>query len=126
MVATLLVDKDIEAGRSVVERLDRAGFPLSGAFWLYNSETDLWTLYLVTPLVDQEVSEIDESDAILGEDSPVKLVDISLISPNNPKVHQLAKTHKTGPGIHGIRLYHNFAGDEYIERGYIYRMNLED
>ena len=38
MVKEVLVDKQIEAGRELTERLDRVGFPVTASFWWYDSD----------------------------------------------------------------------------------------
>jgi hypothetical protein len=44
MVQEILVDKQIEAGRVLTDRLDKAGFPVTASFWLYDSEENEWRM----------------------------------------------------------------------------------
>jgi hypothetical protein len=46
-----LVTEQIEAGRTLIERLAANGIPITAATWVKESDSWQWYLYLVTPLV---------------------------------------------------------------------------
>ena len=71
MVKTILVERDLEEGRRLLERLDvkeaetapasgrtraatlpRTKVPVQAAFWWYLPESQEWRLIIATPLVD--------------------------------------------------------------------------
>ena len=46
MVASLLLELDIQDGRELIERLDAGGVPPVVAFWAHESESERWRLIL--------------------------------------------------------------------------------
>ena len=54
MDSIALVEEQIRAGHKLVERLNRAGIPVTAAAWVKPTERFRWYLYLVTPLVSEE------------------------------------------------------------------------
>jgi hypothetical protein len=55
MGATALVSEDVAAGHAVIEALDSGGFPVAAAFWLYDSERDVWKLWIGTPRAGKDL-----------------------------------------------------------------------
>jgi len=49
-----LVDVDITSGKKILDILDKAGFKVIVAFWLYTSEFEAWRLYIASPAVEAE------------------------------------------------------------------------
>src|SRR4029077_9994653 len=43
-----LVDVDITSGKKILDILDKAGFKVIVAFWLYTSEFEAWRLYIAS------------------------------------------------------------------------------
>jgi hypothetical protein len=120
---------DPEAGRHLIEALDRSDFPLPAAFWLYNPYANEWKLWIATPLVDQNRLEVVygrlyEIARTLPE-FPALLSSIILTSPKNDLILQLKSVIRTGPSdIAGIRFTQNVVNGVYIEDAYIYRLAL--
>lgn len=118
---------DERAGRNLVQALDSAKFPVSGALWLYQPEADGWRLLIVSPRVtgsslSKLFSQLHEIARKLPE-FPLLLSSVSLVSPDDPLIVQLRKALKTGPNdIGGIRFSRNVIDGTYIEDAYIYRL----
>jgi hypothetical protein len=51
MAQDTLVSEEIEDGKCLLEWFAQEGIPVSAAFWLKESDSGWWYLYLVTPLV---------------------------------------------------------------------------
>jgi hypothetical protein len=124
MAKASLVDEDIQAGRRLIEVLDRRGVEIVGALWYYTSE-DGWRLLLATPSRDREgpIQAYQRIQEALGEQTAL-LMDISVRSPSDRLVQLLAGVVHTGPGIAGIRFTANAIDGMFIEDAYIYRLNL--
>ena len=124
MVTKILVERDIEAGRSLVEELDRQQVPVSAAMWLYDDGDERYRLTIATSIYDSGPLEaygtvrrvLDRLDA---ETRP-SLPDVNIVSPNDPIVQAIHKTVKTGPGIGGIRFSGSTINGIYVEDAWIY------
>ncbi len=118
---------DERAGRNLVQALDAAKFPVSGALWLFNPEADDWRLLIVSPRVTENslskaFTQLHQIARKLPE-FPLLLSSVSLVPPDNPLIVQLRKALKTGPDdIAGIRFSRNVIDGTYIEDAYIYRL----
>src|SRR5438094_8112883 len=101
MDRTLLVMFPLEAGNQLVEALDKDGFDVQAALWLYRSESDTWSLIIASKLVDKigsteayirilsKLKSIRESLEPLVNDLYMK--DITILSPTNSLVRALRK-----------------------------------
>jgi hypothetical protein len=49
MYKTILVAKDIENGRRIVDRLEKDGWRMDAVFWFHSEENDRWKLVIVSP-----------------------------------------------------------------------------
>jgi hypothetical protein len=118
---------DEKAGRNLVQALDAASFPVSGALWLFRPEADDWRLLIVSPRLTESslskaFSQMHQIARKLPE-FPLLLSSVSLIPPDDPLIVQLRKAIKTGPSdIGGIRFSRNVIDGTYIEDAYIYRL----
>jgi hypothetical protein len=118
---------DEKAGRNLLEALDAANFPVSGALWLFNPEADDWRLLIVSPRVtDNSLSKAFTQLHQIAQklpEFPLLLSAVSLVPPQDPLIVQLRKALKTGPtDIAGIRFSRNVIDGTYIEDAYIYRL----
>src|SRR3712207_2306588 len=88
MDKTILVERDIEEGRKLLDLVDAADIPVVAAYWLYRIESGRWRLVLATPLVEtvgstyvyRRLREMFEAGA--GVD--VALDDVSVVGPRDP------------------------------------------
>jgi hypothetical protein len=133
MDSNTLSPKKIEEGASLVSKLDRGGFIIASAFWLYEkSRVPSWKLYLAStspPINVKEdpikahhiLSEIAQLPSAFTHLSPD---DIQLIPLDHPFITNISKSIQTGPGTVGMRLTGNQFDEFFVEDLYIYRMNL--
>jgi hypothetical protein len=125
MVAEILVSEDIEAGRNVIEALDKANFPVEAAFWLYESNLERWTLWIATPRAggDLQKAYMTVLD-ILSRVSDREILDLPRIRleiPQNRTV-EAVKSLIEVKGLSDVRMRYNL-GDHgvFIEDTLIYR-----
>ena len=127
MDTTVLVDRDIENGRRLIDDLDRSKFVLDGALWFYFAETGEWRLLLVSPLVDtigpkRCYTVIQSAIEDLPQDFRISLERISVISPKDNLVRLLRIAISTGRKISTIRFTRNTINGVFIEDALIYRL----
>lgn len=124
MGATALVNEDIAAGRAVVEALDSGGFPVAAAFWLYDSERDVWKLWIGTPRAVKDLQKaFMKVGEILSSTTDREVLDLSrirLVTPDDPMVRAIGSVIHM-KGLSDVRLKSNLANGIYIEDALIYR-----
>lgn len=54
MYKTVLVAKDVENGRRILDRLNREGWNVTAAFWFHSEEEGRWKLVIVSPDVSDK------------------------------------------------------------------------
>lgn len=128
MDKTVLVERDIDGGRRIVEALDEADFPLVAALWLYLPEPAVWRLFLASSAVDEQgprhaYSTIQSVVDKLLPPVTIDLDDISAVGEYDPLVSNLRIFAGTDgkPFVGGVGLSKAVVGDVYVENAYIYR-----
>jgi hypothetical protein len=124
----VLVSIDIEAGKKLLEILDKTNMEITSAFWFYLSEIEEWRLILATKLVEKEgprkaYTNLLENIGNYVKDIDIPLEAITLISPNDPLNLLLREAIQTGHGISGIRFSGNVINGILIKDSYLYRIN---
>jgi hypothetical protein len=127
MDSAILVEKDKEDGRRLIEALDKSKFNLKGALWFYFSDSSEWRLLLVSPLVDTEgpsscyrvIQSVIED---MPQDFGIALERISVLSPRDKLIRLLKVAIHTGKGISTIRFRRNTINGVFIEDALIYRL----
>lgn len=127
MDKTVLVEKDIQEGKELIEALDKADFQVQAAMWFYFTDSDEWRLLIASPLVEKNGPKKAYSfiQSVLTHLSPptgISLKDISTLSPAHHPISLLRVAIRTGPGISGIRFAGNVVNNILIEDAYIYRI----
>lgn len=127
MDKTVLVEKDIQEGKRLIEALDKADFQAEAAMWFYLTDSDEWRLLIASPFVEKNgpkkaYSFIQSVLAQLSPSSEIPLKDISVLSPKDQLISLLRTAIRTGPGISGIRFTRNVINNRLIEDAYIYRI----
>ena len=127
MDKTTLVDTQIEAGKKLVDALDKSKFKIVGALWFYYPASDEWKLLFASPLVD-----------ILGPTRCYNLIltilqdigldfqlftNISVLSPKDKLIQLLKTAIHTDNGISAIRFSRNTINGVFIEDALIYRLS---
>ena len=122
-----MVDRWLEDGKRLIERLDRVGLIVDAALWFYFSESEEWRLVIATPKVDTEgprsaYAKIAEAIAAIGEPFSIDLSQITAVSPHHPIVTSLRKFFVTRKNaILGNKINKLVLDDIYFEDAYMYR-----
>ncbi len=121
----LLVEKDIDAGKHLVETMEARGFPVVAAYWLRRDESDRWSLRLaVTGERSNEADRaLSDANRELGDPIRIRWRGLSALQANDPQVVQFRLNAGT-PGspyfaVDGFREYG--VGDLSLDAAYIYR-----
>jgi len=120
-----LSDKQIDAGRELTERLEKAGFPVTASFWLYDSDIADWRLTLALQAVDLEGTRKVYMKIMdfMAEDENLKnsldLRDIYLAGPEDSLIRSFRKLRQRKLG--GTRLRGTAVGGRYVEDAYVYK-----
>ena len=125
-----LVEAEEDAGRSLVEALDRIDLPSVAALWMYFSEHGEWRLVIG---VDAAMLERKggyhgvyvKISEVLGENPDIKKrVDLSrvkVVSSNDALIQALKNVVRFN-GLDGVRFSNNSVNGIFIEDALIYRM----
>jgi hypothetical protein len=125
MVAEVLASEDIAAGRTVIEALDKANFPVEAAFWLYESNRERWSLWIATPRAGEDLGKaylsVRQILDTVSDRKVLELPQITLALPSDRTVEAVRSLIKV-KGLSDVRMRHNL-GDHgvYIEDTLIYR-----
>lgn len=128
LVKEALLSEMLVAGADLIERLEKAGFPLAAALWLYLPESGLWRFVIASPEVGtvgpkKTYKKIQSVAARIPLDVPrVALNDISVVDTNDALVATLQAALKPSNGVSGLRLTKTVLNGLFIEDAYIYRM----
>lgn len=128
MDTTILVDKDIEDGRKLIEALDKSMSNLVGALWFYYSDSREWRLLLVSPLVDSAgprncYKVIQSVIEHMSRDFGISLSRISVLSPTDNLIRLLKVAIRTGKEISEIRFTSSTINGVFVEDALIYRLS---
>ena len=127
VVKEALTDDMIRNGAALVAWLDARGFPVSSAFWLYEEETNRWTLMIASPRSDdgepmEAIRAVRQAiDAMPQAGRPLTLFDTTVVGPRYLPVALLRKVFDTGPVISSIRYTFNMIDGVIIDDALIYR-----
>lgn len=119
--------KLINAGRRLIESLDRSDFEVIAALWLYLSEPDEWRLIIASPTEHEKGPRkaYIAIQSVLNTSLPpieIPLQNISVVSPDDNLIRTLQGLISTGSGISGIRFKQCSFNNLFIEDAYIYRV----
>ena len=122
----LLVDNYITEGKTLIKRLDKAGFPVTSAFWFFDTGSDDWKLILATPYYDTKGPHdtYQEISKYMKKIEEISLKNIQTLSPNNQLISLLKSVLITEKNaIMGIRFTGNTINNIFIPDAYIYRLS---
>lgn len=128
LVKETLAGEMTSAGAELITRLDKAGFSVFAALWLYLPESETWRLIIASPEVrldgpKKAYKKIQSVLARIPLDKPrISLSDISVLDSKDPFITSLKAAIQTDKGISGIRLIKTSVNGHFIEDAYIYRM----
>lgn len=119
-----LVSEEVAAGHNVVAALDAAGFPAKAVFWLYDDDTDVWKLWIATPLAGEDLQKAYlKVDSILSANTSGTVLDLSrikLVRPDDPMVRAI-RSAVSVKGLADVRFKGNVVNGIYIADALIYR-----
>lgn len=123
----ILVEKDIEDGKMLIEELDRSNFKLFGALWFYFADSEEWRLLFISPLIDVEgpkscYNTVQSVKAHMPQDFGISLERISILSPSDRLVQLLRVAIRTDTGLSAIRFTGNTINGVFIADALIYRL----
>lgn len=128
MVKETLVDRDISDGKILIKMLEKSGFKVRSAFWLYVSELGEWSLFLASDYVDKygqkKAYEFIQNE-LSKASSPISiyLSNINAVKVNDDMVNLLKVLIKTGPNdLNEMRFTQNVINGVMIEDAFIYRI----
>lgn len=123
-----LTTEMIDAGRRLLEFLDRQKFRARACFWFYFPDSDRWRFVVASPEVRvrgphagyRKVQAL--ARRVPGAADLFAPGDVTVVKDNDPLVVLLPKAISTGPGISGIRFTSNSVNGRFIDDAYIYRL----
>lgn len=134
MGKAILVSQELEGesklisdGARLIESLDKSGFQVVAALWLYLSESDKWRLIIASPseiVKGPRQAYIDIQSVLNNTSPPIKILlqDISVVSPSDRLIQSLTGCISTGSEIGGLRIQNSVFNNQFIEDAYIYRI----
>ena len=127
MDKTVLVERDIQEGKDLVEALDKTEFKVDASLWFYSSDSDEWRLLIASPFVEENGPRKSYGfiRSVLTQPSlpsGISLKNVSVLSPDHQLIKLLKTVFSTGPDIAGIRFTRNVINNTLIEDAYIYRI----
>jgi hypothetical protein len=123
MYKTILVEKLIEDGAKLLEKLDDRGVPVTASAWFYDPDRSAWQLVIVTPVAGmpgplEAYMQIQAS--MTGLDLSFALSDISVMSPQSRKFEEFKRTIEGAAGGARIKPKSPSEGIAFDD-AYIYR-----
>ncbi len=128
MVKPDLTQEMIDAGRQLLELIDRQSFRAPACFWFYFPESDRWRLVVASPEVRIRGphAAYQKIEALARRVPNAAKVfapgDLTVVKDTDPLVVLLRKAVSTGPSISGIRFSNNSINGTFIDDAYIYRL----
>jgi len=132
MDAKILTAEQIEEGKLLLSKLDKGGFNIAAAFWLFEkARGPSWILYLASSSPALNVKEnllkarqvLAEIALLLPALTGFSLDEVQLIPLDHPFITNISQSIGTGPGIVSMRMSGNQFDKLFIEDIYIYRLN---
>ena len=125
MDKTTLVEKDIEAGKDLVMKMDEMDLKVTSAFWVYDSDSDIYRLVIAFPFYDENgpkeaYLKIRSVLDTFEEPFSISLSNIHALSPSDKFIKNMSKAIRVD-GISDVRFSRNVIDGEYIEDALIYR-----
>ena len=125
MDQTILVNEQIAEGKQLLDRLREAGFPVTAAGWIWESERSQWYLYVVSPIVEDEgrgiaYRRIHAVVRQMPQGFSIEPLDVMAVGLHQPLGEAMLDLYRRQPGRSSYRLGNTRFGDVEIEGAYIY------
>jgi len=119
-----LVENQVDDGQVFLKRLDQERFPVLAACWVKPTDEDRWSLYLVTPLVDEKgaAAAYREAYRILRSLGPLWVTDsdVKLIGEKHHVANDVFEIMRKYPGRTPTRSRRPLLGGISVEEVYLY------
>lgn len=122
-----LVDRLIDDGQKLVDRLPQDGFDVTAAFWLKRGEDGQWDFYVASPVVEKEglfaaYRQIHTLIRAMPQPFWIDPLQVKLIGASNPITQDVLVVHghASGPKVCPIRWGGKQLGKVSIEGAYLY------
>ncbi len=117
-----LVESQIDDGQRLLDQFEHDGFEYTVACWVKPSDEDLWSLYVVSPVVDRlgvavAYGEAHRSLRALGE-AWVTYSNLKLLGEHHPIAKRV--TSVAGNSSRPVRFFRVHMGTETMDETYIY------
>ena len=126
LVKEALTEQMIAAGSELTRALDRAGWLLAGALWIFDPENNEWQLVLASPMVRGEgprAAYARVAEALRALKSPLPLENIAVVDPDDSRIRLLASVYPSNQDIEGRRFTRGAISGHVIDDAYIYRLH---
>ena len=104
MYKTVLVERLIEDGKTLLDRLDKQNVPVKAAVWVYEPDRMTWRLVIVTDVANQPgplEAYLQIQRAMAGLNLELALDDITVMSPAS---HNFAEFRRRMEGVAHLAL----------------------
>jgi hypothetical protein len=126
MDPTILVERDVEEGRQLVQALDAEGFAVTAALWYYIADEEIWQLIIASPIVADRGPRAGYAAILRVLDTRGSALDhlrIKAESSDDAMIISLRLSAGTpgAPFLGGTFYHRSVVGGTYILKAYVYR-----
>ena len=126
MAETALVEADVRLGRELIQILDEAGFPVTGAAWIYYPDAEEWRLVIRSPRASKDLLDAMRELAALMDAkgdlrSNLDLSRVKLVPPQDRMLSAIGSVIRA-EGLGSIRFSRNMINGIFIDDALIYRL----
>ena len=126
MAEAILVSKDIEAGRELIDILDKSQFPVTAAAWVYYPDLEDWRLVIGSPRAVKDLQRAYMDIALHMDEAGdlrerLGLARIKLVPPTDALLRALGQVIRL-PGLGAVRFSKNMINGVFIDDALIYRL----
>jgi hypothetical protein len=121
-----LVSQQIDDGKRLIAGLLEEGIPVTGAFWVKESEGGWWYLYIATLLVGRSGATLPAYARInrvirqMPQPFGIDTSEVKAVAPSDPIAEAALALQERHPGNRGFFFEGSQLGGKYIEAAYIY------
>jgi hypothetical protein len=123
----MLTEEDKDFGKRVWETLRaQQTFPVRGALWLFDPDSEKWNLVIASPRVEQiGVRDTYRELAAIIADVPARdsqWLQLQLVGPSDPTYNALRSAFGETFSTEGGRLNHSMVNGVFVEHAYLYEV----
>lgn len=127
LVNNILTQSMIDAGATLLAKLDACAVDVTAAFWLYSEDNQSWKLVIASSMVDSQGPRslyrriISINDGLADDVEIVSVNDITAMSPGSPIIRSFRNAIRTSH-VAGMRLSSSMIDGVFVDDSYIYRV----